>query len=326
MAGIDIPASLQKVPPMRPGWILPMMAVLLCGCERRQILPPPKAVAVREDGAIALRLVTFNLRYENDGDRGPRNWHERSVAAVRSLCRMKPDVFGVQEALHGQVADLWASLPDYDFTGVGRDDGRRAGEYTGIFFRRDRFVKDTSDAGTFWLSDTPEVPGSKSWGNEIPRIACWTRLTDRATDRSFYVFATHWDHRNQPSREQAARLIAQRIDTRRHGDEPVVVLGDFNAVEGNPAVTYLLGQGSVLSGRQDTWKNGLTDAFDNRHHGEANRTTLHFWDGKRAGGRNVDHILVSKGARVLDADIVVDPEPYPSDHFPVTARVEFPPR
>ncbi|BCU76663.1 endonuclease/exonuclease/phosphatase family protein [Luteolibacter sp. LG18] len=301
---------------MRVGWILPVMAVLLCGCGRRQTVRTPKAVPVREDGAIALRLVTFNLRYENEGDRGPRNWHERVIASVRSLTRMSPDVFAVQEALHGQVADLRASLPDYDFTGVGRDDGRREGEYTGIFYRADRFVKDTSDAGTFWLSDTPEIPGSKTWGNEIPRIACWTRLTDRATDRSFYVFATHWDHRNQPSRERAARLIAQRIDSRRHADEPVVLLGDFNAVEGNPAVTYLLGQGG--------WKNGLVDAFDSRHRGEGNRTTLHFWEGKRAGTRNVDHILVSKGARVLDADIVVDPEPLPSDHFPVSARVEFP--
>jgi len=307
---------------MRIWQLLLLLPLCLGGCQRRQVERPPKAVAIREDGAIALRLVTFNIRYEGPEDVGQLNWHVRSVAMVRSLVRMDPDIFAIQEGLHGQVADLRASLPDYDFSGVGRDDGKAAGEYTGIFFRRDRFAPDWDDAGTFWLSGTPEIPGSMTWGNRFPRIAAWLRLTDRATGRGFYVFATHWDHQNQPSRESAAKLIGERIDARHHPDEPVALLGDFNATQGNSAMAYLRGQTSLPPASPVVWKNGLTDVFSAVHHGDGGLTTLHLWHAKIAAV--VDHILVSKGARLLSADIVKDPEPYPSDHFPVVAEVEFP--
>lgn len=302
-----------------------LLALVSPACERKQAAREARAVPVREDGVLALRIATFNIRYENEGDRGPRNWRQRLSPVVKAVHGMQPDVFGVQEALHGQVADLRASLPDYGFQGVGRDDGRREGEYSGIFYREDRFAPDAEDRGTFWLSDTPETPGSRTWGNNIPRIATWQRLVDRSTGRGFYVFNTHWDHQNQPSRERAALLIALRIDGRRHADEPVVLTGDFNAVEANQAVAYLRGRKATLAGREETWGKGMSDAFDTAHPGEGNRTTLHFWDGRREGRRNVDHILVTPGARVIAADIITGGAPLPSDHFPVVASVEFPP-
>lgn len=301
-------------------------ALVLAGCEKRQSAEPPRATQVRPGAALELRLATFNVRYENEEDRGDRNWRARLLPAVKAIRAMQPDVFGVQEALHGQVADLRASLPEFGFHGIGRDDGDRAGEYSGIFFRADRFEPDRSDAGTFWLSDTPEMPGSKTWGNEIPRIASWLRLVDRATGRGFYVFNTHWDHRNQPSRERAAMLLSRRIDGRRHTGDPVVLTGDFNAVEGNNAVAYLRGKPATLGGRKEAWANGLVDAFDALHPGQKDRTTLHFWSGSRAGARNVDHILVPRGSRVLAAEIVTGFSPWPSDHFPVSARVVLPAR
>ena len=237
--------------------------------------------------------------------------------------REQPDVFGVQEALHGQVADLWASLPEYEFSGVGRDDGRRAGEYSGIFYQRDRFQLDQTDGGTFWLSDTPEQAGSKSWGNEIPRVAAWLRLIDRATGRGFYVFNTHWDHRNQPSRERAALLIAQRIAGRKHPGEPVALIGDFNAIESNPGLIYLTGRRVALAGSEQTWAGGLLDTYQMLHPTEKNRRTLHFWSGRR-DGLKVDHILVSRGAEVEAAEIISQDQPEISDHFPVISRVLFP--
>ena len=206
---------------------------------------------MRPDGAIALRLMSFNVRYENPEDGGDHAWRRRIAGAVHLIRREAPDVIGVQEALHGQAADLWASLPEFDFHGVGRTDGERAGEYSGIFFRRDRLQPDPADCGTFWLSDTPETPGSTTWGNEIPRVAAWCRFTDRASGRGFYVFNTHWDHRNQPSRERAALLIARRIDARRHPDEPVVLLGDFNSLETNPGIAYLRGKKVKIAGKTD---------------------------------------------------------------------------
>ena len=294
------------------------------GCRRNRAQEVGNAVVIREDGVLELRLMSFNVRYENSEDRDSRAWRQRMVGAVKMIRREQPDVFGVQEALHGQVADLWASLPEYKFSGVGRDDGRRAGEYSGIFYRRDRFEVDETDGGTFWLSDTPEQVASKNWGNEIPRVAAWVRLIDRATGRGFYVFNTHWDHRNQPSRERAALLIARRIDGRKHLSEPVALIGDFNAVESNPGLTYLTGRRVAVAGAEQIWANGLLDTYQLLHPTEKNRRTLHFWSGRR-DGLKVDHILVSRGAEVGAAEIIAQDQPAVSDHFPVISRVLFPP-
>jgi endonuclease/exonuclease/phosphatase family metal-dependent hydrolase len=285
---------------------------------------PPKAVAVRVGGELELKLMSFNIRYENHEDQYSRSWRERVVGAVHMIRREQPDVIGVQEALHGQAADLWASLPEFEFVGVGRDDGFRAGEYSGVFYRKDRFKPDAADQGTFWLSDTPSEPGSRTWGNEIPRVAAWIRLVDLATMRGFYVFNTHWDHRNQPSRERAALLIASHIDSRLHPDEPVTLIGDFNSVESNPGIVYLTGEGVAVAGERKSWTNGLLDTYQELHTGEKDRRTLHFWSDSREGELKVDHILVSRTAGVLEADIVSGDDPMVSDHFPVTARVLFP--
>jgi endonuclease/exonuclease/phosphatase family metal-dependent hydrolase len=291
-----------------------LMGLLLSqpSCRRERVLGPPKAVPVATDGRMELRLMSFNVRYENGEDLGSRAWRHRVPSIVRMIREESPDVIGIQEARHGQAADLWASLPDYEFVGQARDDGKRGGEYAGIFFRRDRFEADAADQGTFWLSDTPRQPGSKTWGNGIPRTATWLRLTDRATQRGFYVFNTHWDHRHQGSREQSARLTARRVRDRKRADEPTILLGDFNAVETNPAVARLVSEA------------GLIDTFQALHPGERNRRTLHFWSDSREGALKVDHILVSRGAVIMDAAIRDGDQPMVSDHFPVTARVVFP--
>lgn len=307
---------------------LKMMAIsvvaVVCGCEKNQVVDSPKAVPVRQDGAIELDLMSLNIRYENPGDVGSHAWKVRSISAIRMILRRDPDVIGIQEALHGQAADLRASLPDYGFVGRGRDDGKKAGEYAGILYNRIRFQADPDDQGMFWLSDAPERPGSKTWGNEIPRIAAWVRLKDLATGRSFYVFNTHWDHRNQPSRERSAVLIASRIDGRKHPDEPVALIGDFNSIESNPGIIYLTGRKVALAGSERFWKNGLTDVYQALHPKERNRRTLHLWRNSRDGGLKVDHILVSKGAVIRQADILSGDQPMISDHFPVTAKVLFP--
>ena len=294
-------------------------------CRREQVLGPPKAVPVAESGVLELRLMSFNLRYENPEDLATRSWRERIIGSVRVIRQEKPDVIGVQEAKHGQVADMWASLPDYDFIGNARDDGKRAGEYCGIFFRRDRFEPDPADAGTFWLSDTPEKPGSRSWGNEIPRITSWIRLTDRSTNRGFYIYNTHWDHRNQNSREQSALLLARKIDARRNPDLPVILTGDFNAVENNVAVAYLTGNSARPGTGNHRWENSLIDTYQAVHPSDPERSTLHFWRASPLRGTKVDHILVSRRAQVMDAAIRSQDTPPVSDHYPVTATVRFPP-
>jgi endonuclease/exonuclease/phosphatase family metal-dependent hydrolase len=268
---------------------------------------------------LELTFASYNIRYENKEDRAWRSWPDRLQRLVATIRRMNPDVLGVQEALHAQVADLRLSLTDYEFYGVGRDDGRKQGEYSGIFFRRQRLTVDPSDAGTFWLSDTPQQPGSMTWGNRIPRISTWLHLRDNNSGRGITVFNTHWDHIHQGSREKAAALISQRIDVRIHRDEPVVLLGDFNATEGNSAV-------DLLAGRIAGWSHSMLDTYQRLHAGEKDRRTLHFWKNNKDGWAKVDHILASKPCQIIAAEIgypAVNVNPA-SDHFPVFSRVSWP--
>jgi len=311
---------------MRSGFFLSCLLIplALCGsCRRGEREETLRAVPVREDGKIEIVATTFNIRNENNRDQDDRSWTYRTANAVRLIRRIHPDVLGMQELTHGQAADLRASLPDYDFFGVAREDGRRQGEYAGIYFRRDRFSRDHAEGGTYWLSATPEKAGSATWGNTLPRIATWMRLVDLATGRGFYVVNTHFDHQHQGSREQAAVFIARQIDARKHADEPVVLLGDFNAVETNPAVSYLRGLATDIGGSRRQWKNGMIDTFRTLHPTGTSPKTLHLW-GRKDAGWKVDHILVSKGARVMESEVVMDALPFSSDHFPVMARVIFP--
>lgn len=283
----------------------------------------PRAVVVGEGGKIELVAATFNIRNENDRDLEDRAWPKRVAKAVRLIRRIGPDVMGMQEVNHGQAADLRASLPDYNFYGIAREDGGRKGEYAAIFYRNDRFARDEAECGTFWLSATPEKPGSATWGNTLPRVATWMRLLDVTTGRGFYVFNTHFDHRHQGSREEAAVLIAKRIDARKHRDEPVVLLGDFNAVETNPALVYFTGRTGSVAGRPRRWESGMTDTYRAIHPNGALPRTLHLW-GRANSGWKVDHIYVSKPSRIIGAEVVADDLPFSSDHFPVMAKFVFP--
>lgn len=302
--------------------LLAIATLALFGCEKERELGPPRATAVSLDGSMELDLMTFNVRHESNSDVGPRAWNQRIISCVQMIRDESPDIMGFQEALHGQVADLWASLPDYELIGSGRTDGSRKGEYTCILFRRDRFV--LVQQSIFWLSDTPNVPGSTSWGNHYPRMVCWAYLTDRSSGRAFYVYNTHWDHRNQTSREMSALTIAAHIDARSDKDAPVILLGDFNATGGNQALRFLTGKPSQLAGKARQWDKQLIETYQALNSSVSNRTTLHFWRGKRDGLLKVDHILVSKPASIIASSIRDQDNPMVSDHFPVTATVRFP--
>jgi endonuclease/exonuclease/phosphatase family metal-dependent hydrolase len=283
--------------------------VLSAACEREKRVP--KAVAVSEDGAMELAVMTFNIRYENGGDKGWRSWGERVVGVVKMLRKESPDVFGIQEGLHGQVADLRASLPEYGFAGTGRSDGKRAGEYA-------------ERSGMIWLSGTPEKAGSMTWGNGIPRVATWVRLLDRSSGQGLWVVNMHLDHKNQPSREKGVRLMAERLVKMNSQGDPVLWMGDFNAVEGNPAVSFLAGKRSSIPAVQGF--DGMVETFDALNAGEKKRGTLHFWMSDPNRQWKVDHIFISKGGEVLRSGVLRGGEPYLSDHFPVWAKVRFPAR
>ena len=231
-----------------------------------------------------------------------------------------PDVVGVQEALRFQLDEMVSALPEYGELGVGREDGDTAGEYAAILYRSDLFEAEQS--GTFWLSDTPDVPGSMSWGNRITRICTWARFARIDTEDRFYVYNLHLDHQSQPSRERSVVLLAQRIAAR-PTDHPYVVLGDFNAGESNPAVRFLTGAADLVEDVDAAARSPrLRDTYRALHSSPIGIGTFNAFRGE-TGGEQIDWILVSHEWEVLEAAIVRTNTNgrYPSDHFPVTALI-----
>ena len=258
-----------------------------------------------------LDVMSFNIRYgtANDGDNA---WPLRKDLAFEVIKQADPDVLGLQEALHFQLLEVLEALPQYALVGVGRDDGEQAGEYAAILYDSTRF--DLLSQGTFWFSDTPEVVGSTSWGNSITRICSWAQLRDRSSQKAIYAYNVHWDHRSQPSRERSAGLLLSKIAKRSNPEAPVVVTGDFNAGEDNPAFVALLNDDTIQ----------LHDSYRSLHPDALEVGTFNGFVGTSDGDK-IDAILLSGGLRSSSAEIVRTHQDgrYPSDHFPITAHVEF---
>ncbi len=258
---------------------------------------------LRAQEPLELRIMSFNIRYGAAND-GVNAWPSRRDQLVALLQREASDVIGVQEGLYLQLGEIRARLPGYGGIGVGRDDGVLAGEFSAILYRTERF--DIVTSGTFWFSDTPEVPGSRSWGNNVTRICTWAHLREKATNRRFWIYNVHLDHESQPSRERSVALLLERIRTR-GDDDPVVVTGDFNAGEDNPAVVAMRAA-------------GFRDTYRAVHPGDSIVGTFHAFRGDSTGAK-IDYIFAEPRAGARTASIVRDHVGgrYPSDHFPVTA-------
>ena len=256
-----------------------------------------------EEGAF--RVATFNIR--TPIDKPPNAWTCR-VDRVRALIQRHGfDLMGLQEATAKQIDDL---LTDgWAYVGVGRDDGKRGGEASCIFYKKDRF--DVRDSGTFWLSETPEVPGSKSWESACPRICTWSRLADRKSGKVFVHFNTHLDHMSPAARTNGMALILKRMPQITQG-MPVLLTGDMNAVPESEPIRLAL---SVLRD---------SNALSRTPHTGPVATINGFKFHKKATGC-IDYIFVSTGIRVLSHATLDDSENslYPSDHFPVAADVVF---
>jgi endonuclease/exonuclease/phosphatase family metal-dependent hydrolase len=273
-------------------------------------------IQTQEPAPEPLTVMSFNIRYGTARD-GENAWAARREMLFDVLRDQSPDVIGLQEALDFQISEILDALPTYAGTGVGRDDGRRAGEFSAILFKKDRFR--VAESGTFWFSDTPAVPGSRSWGNTITRICSWSRFTDR-TGGSFYHFNLHLDHQSQPSRERSTVLLRQRIEARAYSD-PVIVTGDFNVGENNAAIVTLTG------GRHPQGPALFVDTYRALHPDGDDVGTFTGFKFGAFSGEKIDYVLVQPGTEVLNASILRTSRDnrYPSDHFPVTARVRLPP-
>lgn len=280
------------------------------------------ATGEQNSGDPNLIVMTFNIRYGSADDKAD-SWPNRRELVYDVLRRHDPDVVGLQEALRFQIDEIRAALPQYDEIGVGREDGKTEGEYSAILYRKDHLA--LGDSGTFWLSDTPEVPGSISWNSACRRVCTWGRFLPKGSGPAFYLFNTHLDHKSQPARQNGAILLSRRIAERRHTD-PVILTGDFNAAEDNPAVQYLKGLSELAAPDGVLAKTPvlLVDSFRAAHPNEQVVGTFHGFQGGVNGGK-IDYIFIQPDVVVKAAQILHDNKDgrYPSDHFPVLAVLRF---
>jgi endonuclease/exonuclease/phosphatase family metal-dependent hydrolase len=257
--------------------------------------------------AQAFVVATYNLRYDTPAD-GANAWPHRQEAVKALVQRHGIDLLATQEGLIGQVEALGA-MPGWAWVGAGRDDGRRAGEHAAIFFRTARFQ--LLGQGTFWLSETPDVP-SKGWdGRCCHRIASWARLLDRSSQRRFFVFSAHFDHEGVVARRESAHLLLRRA-RQIAIDEPLLVLGDLNATPNSEAYAILssgLRDARLASLAPPTGPVGTFNGF---------QLDAPLRD-------RIDYIFVSPPWQVQTYTTLADTVQgrYPSDHLPVLVRVQL---
>lgn len=267
------------------------------------------AAAAGPAAPLELRVMSYNLRFASP--QPPNAWPERRPLMRRMLQHEAPDLIGTQEGVYTQLQDIAADLPAYDWIGLGREGGSR-GEFMAVFYRRDRFEPVAYDH--FWLSDTPALIGSATWGNQIPRMVTWVRFRDKASRREFLFWNTHFDHLSEPARQKSAALVRERLAAA-DPTVPLVLTGDFNCPGGSaPAYDILTREAGLV----DTWT--LAASRDN--------PTLDSFNGfapPTFGSRRIDWILARGPVEVAHTELVDYAENghFPSDHFPLTAILRF---
>jgi len=258
----------------------------------------------------ALHVMSFNLRYA--APTGAHAWRKRRPLMAELVGTELPTVLGTQEGLRHQLLDIADDLPDrYDWVGAGREGGGR-GEHCAIFFDASRLTP--LESGDFWLSDTPAVPGSRSWGNTTIRMATWVRFEDKRTHVELAVLNTHLDNVSEPSRVRGAELVRDRVDAFPPG-LPVIVTGDFNAPAGDSAAYSILTEGAGLV---DTW----TAAPEHR---SPRYATFHDYRGLVLDGPRIDWMFTRGGLTVSAAGIngYSRAGRFPSDHLPIQALMRI---
>jgi endonuclease/exonuclease/phosphatase family metal-dependent hydrolase len=256
-----------------------------------------------------LGVMTFNLRFASDTP--PNAWPDRRPVMAELIRRWSPDLIGTQEGVYHQLEELADDLPEYRWIGLGREGGSR-GEFMAVYYRPDRLTPLEYDH--FWLSDTPELIGSATWGNQVRRMVTWVRFREHRTGREFVFINTHFDHQVQAARERSAELVAQRA-ARWGAEVPVLLVGDFNAEAlTNPVYHHLTRQG------------GFTDSWVAAGNPEGLGTFHGFAGEESARGKpRIDWILTRGPVTTLSTEIITYPGTgqLPSDHYPVFARVRI---
>lgn len=264
---------------------------------------------LKEPGHI--RVMTFNIRYDEPQDK-ENAWPNRKELVASVIRFHHADLVGVQEALARQLKDLENLLPDYSWIGVGRTDGKAAGEFSAILYRKSRFKQ--LESSTFWLSETPEV-SSKGWDAALPRIVTWIKLRDLQTGKTFYHFNTHFDHRGVRARHESARLLLDKT-AQMSRDLPVVITGDFNFTESSEGYKLLTAKSAE---KTSVWRDARY-VSEHGHHGPT--STFNEFKALIPEMR-IDYVFVKGNIRVLQHGVLSDTWDgrFASDHFPVLAEI-----
>ena len=258
-----------------------------------------------------LNIMTFNIRYNTSAD-SLNAWPYRKDKVASQILFHEAHIVGVQEALHDQVMDLQTRLPQYNYAGVGRDDGKEKGEYSAIFYDTTRLQ--ALQTKTFWLSETPEVAGSKSWDAAITRIVTWVKFRDRKTKKIFFAFNTHFDHIGKIARRESAKILLQKVKEIA-GNIPAVITGDFNAEPADEPVQVIKDISSPLH---------FTDAKElsqKPHYGPTG--TFNGFKNKERNDQPIDYIFTKGKWKVLKHATISQAWEgrFASDHFAVWAKL-----
>lgn len=270
--------------------------------------------------AESMNVMTWNIRYNEPND-GANAWPKRKDWAAEIIVNNKVDIAGFQEVLVGQLEDLKARLPEMDAYGLGRDDGKEAGEFSPIFFHKKRF--ELIDKSTFWLSPTPDKVASKGWDAALPRIASWVKLKDRQTGLVFFVINTHFDHRGAQARTESAALLL-KYEREKFADHPVILTGDLNTTPDSPPYNVLT-QNAVQTGNNTQVGPVFLDAYKRSEQTPEGPNST--WNSFKAivPNQRIDFVFTTQSVKVQQFKTLDDQRDgrFPSDHLPVVVRLEF---
>lgn len=280
-----------------------------------------------------LNVATYNIRYDNKGDVEKGNgWEQRKPVIAKLIQFHEFDLFGTQEGLVHQLEDLKRSLPGFDYVGVGRDDGKQAGEHSAIFYNVNKF--ELLDHGDFWLAENTTLP-NKGWDAVLPRICTWVKVKVKESGKELYMFNIHFDHVGKVARSESSKLLLAKIKEMA-SNHTVILTGDFNVDQHNPSYQLLNESGIVA------------DAYDLAPVVYATTGTFNNFDPNTKTESRIDHIFLTKDFKVLRYGVLTDTyrafkdtEAYqsgnfpaevslkdftarvPSDHFPVLISIEL---
>lgn len=266
-------------------------------------------------GAQQMTVATYNLRNDNSGDTQNGNGWEKRLPEVCKLIKINNfDIFGTQEGLYHQLESMKEQLPELDYVGIGRDDGKQAGEYSAIFYKKDKF--ELLDSGNFWLSEDSYTP-NLGWDAVCIRICSWGKFKERASGKEFYFFNLHTDHIGVEARKEGAKLVLAKIKEIA-GTTPTILTGDFNVDQRNESY-HLLNTSDLLrdSYELSTSKNASNGTFNN-------------FDVSTKTDERIDHIFLTDNFSVPRYQILTDTyqdkdgvQRIASDHYPVAVDIEF---